>query len=200
MAYGKIKADAIIRDNGGSDEEITMATIVGLDSSKASLTGATFTGDVTLNAQQELRLADSDSSNYAALRAPATISSNYTLTFPGTDGNASEFLQTDGSGNLSWASISSDNLTDGTKTLDFNSNNLRADTHFVPSVNNTYDLGSSSLRWRDVYTNDLNLSNEGSQNDVDGTWGSWTIQEGEEDLYLLNRRNGKKYKFNLTEV
>ena len=51
MAYGKIKADAIIRDNSGSDEEITMATIVGLDSNKASLTGATFTGDVTLNAQ-----------------------------------------------------------------------------------------------------------------------------------------------------
>jgi len=72
--------------------------------------------------------------------------------------------------------------------------------HFTPIVNNTYDLGASSLRWRNVYTNDLNLSNEGGANDVDGTWGSWTIQEGEDDLFLLNRRNGKKYKFNLTEV
>jgi len=44
------------------------------------------------------------------------------------------------------------------------------------------------------------MSNEGSANDVDGTWGSYTIQEGEDDLFLLNRRNGKKYKFNLTEV
>jgi len=72
--------------------------------------------------------------------------------------------------------------------------------HFIPAVTNTYDLGSSSVRWRNVYTNDLNLSNEDGANDVDGTWGSWTIQEGEENLFLLNRRNGKKYKFNLTEV
>jgi len=72
--------------------------------------------------------------------------------------------------------------------------------HFVPGANNTYDLGTSSLRWRNIYTNDLNLSNEGGQNDVDGTWGSWTIQEGEDDLFIINRRTGKKYKFNLQEV
>ena len=69
-----------------------------------------------------------------------------------------------------------------------------------PSANNSYDLGTSSYRWRNIYTNDLNLSNEGSSNDVDGTWGSYTIQEGAEDLFLINKRNGKKYKFNLTEV
>ena len=72
--------------------------------------------------------------------------------------------------------------------------------HFVPVSNNTYDIGSSSLRWRNIYTNDLNLSNEGHTNDVDGTWGNYTIQEGEDDLFLINRRSGKKYKFNLTEV
>ena len=44
------------------------------------------------------------------------------------------------------------------------------------------------------------MSNEGSQNDVDGTWGSYTIQEGHEDLFLLNKRTGKKYKFLLQEV
>jgi len=83
-----------------------------------------------------------------------------------------------------------------------NTNRVYLDStgHFIPGVNNAYDLGTSSLRWRNLYTNDLNLSNEGGANDVDGTWGSWTIQEGEEDLFLLNRRNGKKYKFNLTEV
>jgi len=72
--------------------------------------------------------------------------------------------------------------------------------HLLPNGNNAYDLGNASNRWRNVYTNDLNLSNEGGANDVDGTWGSWTIQEGEDDLFLLNRRNGKKYKFNLSEV
>ena len=72
--------------------------------------------------------------------------------------------------------------------------------HIYPSANNTYDLGSTSYRWRNIYTGDLNLSNEGSSNDVDGTWGSYTIQEGAEDLFLVNKRSGKKYKFNLTEV
>ena len=71
---------------------------------------------------------------------------------------------------------------------------------FVPNGNNAYDLGASNERWRNLYTNDLNLSNEGGKNDVDGTWGNYTIQEGESELFLINNRNGKKYKFNLTEV
>ena len=77
---------------------------------------------------------------------------------------------------------------------------ITEDGHLIPGANNTYDLGSASAGWRNIYTNDLNLSNEGSNNDVDGSWGSFTIQEGEDDLFLINRRNGKKYKFNLTEV
>jgi len=77
---------------------------------------------------------------------------------------------------------------------------IEHDGHVLPSANNSYDLGSGGYRWRNVYTNDLNLSNEGSSNDVDGTWGDWTIQEGESDLFLKNNRSGKKYKFNLTEV
>lgn len=92
-----------------------------------------------------------------------------------------------------------------TNGIDFATNSTRRVTlnnngHWVPAANNTYDLGETGNRWRNVYTNDLNLSNEGGSNDVDGTWGSWTIQEGEDDLFLLNRRNGKKYKFNLSEV
>ena len=72
--------------------------------------------------------------------------------------------------------------------------------HFTPETNNTYDLGTSSLRWRVVYTNDLELSNKGSQNNVDGTWGDWTLQEGENDIFMINNRSGKKFKINLTEV
>ena len=78
--------------------------------------------------------------------------------------------------------------------------NIDSGGHFKPYTNNTYDIGTSSKRVRNIYTNDLNLSNEGSANDVDGTWGNYTIQEGESDLYLINNRSGKKYKFNLTEV
>ena len=37
-------------------------------------------------------------------------------------------------------------------------------------------------------------------NDVDGTKGSWTIQEGSDDLFLINNNSGKKYKFKLEEI
>ena len=74
-------------------------------------------------------------------------------------------------------------------------------TALVPASDDAYDLGSSSLQFRDIYTGDLNLNNTKSRNnEVDGTSGSWTIQEGENDLYLLNRLNGKKYKFKLEEI
>ena len=72
--------------------------------------------------------------------------------------------------------------------------------HILPSTDDTYNSGSTTKRWANIYTNDLRLSNEGKSNDVDGTWGSYIIQEGESDLFLINNRNGKKYKFNLTEV
>ena len=77
---------------------------------------------------------------------------------------------------------------------------LKNDGSVIPGADNSYNLGSTSFRWANIYTADLNLSNRNSQNDIDGTWGEWTIQEGEEDLFLLNRRNGKKYKFLLKEI
>ena len=73
--------------------------------------------------------------------------------------------------------------------------------NFIPSIDNTHDLGSSTHRWANAHIGDIELSNEGTEgNEVDGTTGSWTIQEGEDDLYLLNRKNGKKYKFKLEEI
>ncbi len=61
----------------------------------------------------------------------------------------------------------------------------------LPGATATYDLGSSSLRWRNVYTSDLHLNNG---------IGNYTIVEGEEDLFLYNNKNGKTYKFALIEV
>jgi hypothetical protein len=74
--------------------------------------------------------------------------------------------------------------------------------NIIPSANTTYDLGSSSLRWANIYTGDLHLSNEGrdSGNMVDGTKGNWTLQEGQTDLYLINNITGKKYRFAIEEI
>ena len=82
--------------------------------------------------------------------------------------------------------------------------NTRVYANFLPSQNNHANLGSSSLRFANLYVNDLQLSNEAKKetggNDVDGTWGDWTLQEGEDNIYMINNRTGKKYKMNLTEV
>tara|TARA_R100000329_G_C7565385_1_gene200017 strand:- start:13 stop:843 length:831 start_codon:yes stop_codon:yes gene_type:complete len=134
---------------------------------------------ITLRTRNEIRFGDNDSSNYVGIQAPLTVSQNRTITLPDETGT----LVTSAS---IVSQVGAQNLT-GLRTL-------------TPNANNTFDLGSTSLRWANLYVNDLDLSNEGKQNDVDGTWGSYTIQEGEEHLYLLNRRNGKKYKFNLTEI
>ena len=74
--------------------------------------------------------------------------------------------------------------------------------HLVPTADDSYDLGTGSLQWRNIYTGDLHLSNMTKDigNIVDGSKGDWTIQEGSDDLFLINNNSGKKYKFNLTEV
>jgi hypothetical protein len=72
----------------------------------------------------------------------------------------------------------------------------------LPGSNGTQDLGSSTLSWANIYTNDLHLSNETKEggNDIDGTTGSWTIQEGMENLYLINNKNNKRYFIKLQEI
>jgi hypothetical protein len=79
---------------------------------------------------------------------------------------------------------------------------LRVKGDLLPNANNSYNLGSASLGWANIYTNDLHLSNEGKTegNDIDGTTGNWTIQEGAEHLYIINNKTGKKFKFSLEEI
>jgi len=74
--------------------------------------------------------------------------------------------------------------------------------HLLPATNNSYDIGSSTYQWRNIYTGDLHMSNESHEvgNSIDGTKGNWTIQEGDSELYIINNKNGKKYKFKLEEV
>ena len=58
---------------------------------------------ITLQSQNNLRFADSDSSHYIGLSAPATISSSFVLTLPATDTAVAGYaLVSDGSGTLSW--------------------------------------------------------------------------------------------------
>jgi len=133
---------------------------------------------ITLRSQNEIRFGDNDNSHYVAMKA-GTTTANRTITLP------------DESGTL---------LTSTSLLTQLGAQNITTLRSLLPSTTNTFDLGSTSKRWANLYVNDLSLSNEGHKNDVDGTWGSYTIQEGHDDLFLINHKTGKKFKFMLQEV
>jgi len=152
---------------------------------------------ITLRQQNEIRFGDNDSSHYAAIKAPSTISTSFTLTLPVNDGNNGEFLRTDGSGNLSFASaatsgdlnnLDASNLTSGTipnarfpATLPANAafafinfdsvtNSIRSD-HNVSTITD-HGVGNFSVNFTNSannndYTVNINMS-IGTSNSVQG--------------------------------
>ena len=81
-------------------------TITNKTLTSPAISSPTITTAATLNAQAELRLADADSSNYVGLKSGTTVNTNIVWTLPTADGTSGQFLKTDGSGNLSFASLS----------------------------------------------------------------------------------------------
>jgi len=76
--------------------------------SKAVIYGASgevFAAQVDITATGDLRLQDTTGGEYVALQAPGTVSASYTLTLPAANGTNGQFLQTDGSGALSFVSL-----------------------------------------------------------------------------------------------
>jgi len=55
----------------------------------------------------KLNEGTNNGAHFAAIKAPNSLAASYTLTLPSDDGDANEFLQTDGSGNLTWAAVTS---------------------------------------------------------------------------------------------
>ena len=82
------------------------------------------------------------------------------------------------------------------------SDGITASGNVVPGANDTYDLGASGNVWRNIYTGDLHLNNEHKTegNIVDGTKGSWTLQEGSDDIYLINNKSNERFKLKLEKI
>ena len=75
--------------------------------------------NLTLNAQAEIRLGDSDSSNYVGFKSPGTVASNLIFTLPSSDGTSGQALVTDAAGNLSFAAAGATITSDTTTNTDF---------------------------------------------------------------------------------
>ena len=159
--------------------------------------GIDVTGNITVSGTVDGRDVASDGSKLDNIESGATQdqTANEILTLIKTVDGAGSGLDADTLDGISSASFlrsdASDTFT-GTLTVSGN---------ILPNANGTRDLGASGTRWANVYSSDLDLSNEAKGgNTIDGSWGSYLIEEGEEHLYLTNRRSGKKYKFMLEEV
>ena len=71
----------------------------------------------------------------------------------------------------------------------------------LASPDNSINLGSPTQRFANIYTGDLHFSNEGSDgNDIDGTTGNWTLQEGDENMYFINNKTGAKFRVVMESV
>lgn len=109
--YVALDTNKVYRWSGSTYIEIVSSPDL---SGYLTLTGGTLTGNVTLNAQSDLRFADADSSNWVAFQAPAAVVSNITWTLPATDGTANQVLTTNGSGALSWSTATTSTATSST--------------------------------------------------------------------------------------
>jgi hypothetical protein len=145
--------------------------------------GGTRFGSITTSTKLDLHISS------ATGGTSATATKQYGISF------------TQGAGNTQAAIVCAENGSDGTALGFFTTGNYstgpqyrggwQTDGMLVPAATNTYDLGTSSLRWRNIYTQDLHLSNG---------IGDYTMIEGEENLYLTNNKTGKAFKFALIEV
>ena len=130
----------------------------------------------------------------------------FTVTFKTTSGTGATWSATDKGYKILYSDgtnivdITADlgDITAGTVT----SGGITATGNIVPGANDTYDLGASGNVWRNLYTGDLHLSNEAKTegNIVDGTKGSWTLQEGKDNIFMVNNTSGEKFKIKLDKI
>ena len=176
-------------------------------------TGATLTfsnGDLSNGKNQVIRLTGTITSNVNVV-IPDGIEKTYlvenattgafTVTFKTSSGTGATWSTTDKGYKIVYSDGT--NIVDITADLgDISSGAITATGHVLPGANDTYDLGAVSNVWRNIYTGDLHLSNKFKEkgNIIDGTKGDWTLQEGKNDIFMINNISKEKFKINLSKI
>ena len=200
----RIRANIITNQNANGDpnfpDGLTVSGVV-----TATTTNQNITGDLTVSGNVGIggTLTYEDVTNIDSIGI-ITARSGIQIGAGGTIGSSGGGIVTYFGDGSQLSGVDATSLKDSSSNVIVQASSLdvvvSAGKTFKPATTNSTDLGTTNERWRNVFTNDLNLSNEGSKNSVDGTWGDWTFQEGENDIFIINNRSGKKYKMNLTEV
>ena len=100
-------ADYVLKTNGSGQLSWVAQTTAFNPATPGAIGGTTASAGtfttLTVNAANDLRLADTDSSHYVGFKAPATVTTNKIWTLPSADGTNGQVLSTNGSATLSWA-------------------------------------------------------------------------------------------------
>ena len=90
------------------------------DGTTVTILNGAFSSNINLLTQSEARFQDTSGGQYVGLRASTTVATSFTLNLPTTSGTANQVIQTDGSGNLSFATVSGGAAWQAVKTSNFN--------------------------------------------------------------------------------
>ena len=102
---------------------------------------------VTLQAQSDLRFADSDSTHYVGFQAPATVSSSLTWTLPATDAAVSGYaLVSNASGTLSWAAAGGGAVGNGTDEIFWENDQTITGDYTITNNKNAGSFGPVTIQ------------------------------------------------------
>jgi hypothetical protein len=138
----KLANDAAVAAQSTANTAVTNAASAQTTANAAlPKAGGTMTGDITLNAQSDLRFADADSSNWLAFQAPATVTSNVTWTLPATDAAVSGYaLKSNGAGQLSWG-LAGGALGSGTNQIFYENDQTVTGSYSITAGKNAMTAG-----------------------------------------------------------
>ena len=102
---------------GGSNTQIQFNNNGAFDGSANLVWDGT---NLNIGATGEARFQDTTGGQYVGLKAAGTVPSSYTLVLPTADGTADQVIKTDGSGNLSFATVSGGAAWQAVQTTNFN--------------------------------------------------------------------------------
>ena len=124
---------------------VAISGTVSITGGLAVSAASTFSSNITMKSESEVRFADADSSHYIALQAPATVTANVTYTLPRNDGIAGQVLKTNGSGTLSFTSFGSPrSYLSGYGMTPVSATAISIAVGEARSDNNTYDITLAS--------------------------------------------------------